>query len=212
LKGNSTKAVTCRISTNTLQTDDEHVYAGSKLAMQRSDLIPSTHGEHMNIGLLLLRLGVGLTIAAHGAQMLFGWFGGQGLAKTGQLFETLGFLPGRSYALLAALAELGGGVLLASGLATSLSAAIIFAVMIVAAFSAHIKQGFFITDGGFEYTFVLSVAALSVAFTGPGSFSLGAILDHSWSGGLWGLAAILTGVLASIVPLAQRRQASANLK
>jgi putative oxidoreductase len=114
--------------------------------------------------------------------------------------------------LVAALAELGGGVLLASGLATSLSAAIIFAVMIVAAFSAHIKQGFFITDGGFEYTFVLSVAALTVAFTGPGSFSLDAILGHSWSGGLWGLAAILTGVLASIVPLAQRRQASANLK
>jgi len=166
----------------------------------------------MDIGLLLLRLAVGLTIAAHGAQMLSGWFGGQGLAKTGQLFEALGFRPGRSYALLAALAEIGGGVLLASGLASSLSAAIIFAVMIVAAFSAHIKQGFFITDGGFEYTFVLSVAALTVAFTGPGAFSLDAILGYSWSGGLWGLAAILAGILASIVPLAQRRQASANFK
>ena len=63
----------------------------------------------MDIGLLLLRLAVGLTIAAHGAQMLSGWFGGQGLAKTGQLFEALGFPPGRSYALLAALAEIGGG-------------------------------------------------------------------------------------------------------
>jgi putative oxidoreductase len=101
----------------------------------------------MDIGLLLLRLAVGLTIAAHGAQMLSGWFGGQGLAKTGQLFEALGFPPGRSYALLPALAEIGG-VLLASGLATPLSAAIIFAVMIVAAFSAHLKQGFFITSGG----------------------------------------------------------------
>jgi putative oxidoreductase len=63
----------------------------------------------MDIGLLLLRLAVGLTIAAHGAQMLSGWFGGQGLAKTGQLFEALGFRPGRSYALLAALAEISGG-------------------------------------------------------------------------------------------------------
>jgi len=165
----------------------------------------------MDIGLLLLRL-VGLTIAAHGAQMLLGWFGGQGLEKTGQLFVTLGFQPGRLYALIAALAEIGGGVLLASGFATPLSAAIIFAVMIVAAFSAHIKQGFFITSGGFEYTFVLSVAALTLAFTGPGSLSLDAILGYSWSGGLWGLAAALAGMLASILPLAQRREASANRK
>jgi putative oxidoreductase len=166
----------------------------------------------MDIGLLLLRLTIGLTIAARGAQMLFGWFGGQGLENTGQVFVTLGFQPGRRYALMAALAEIGGGVLLASGLLTPLSAAIIFAVMIVAAFSAHIKQGFFITSGGFEYTFVLSVAALTLAFTGPGSLALDAILGHSWSGGLWGLTAILAGILASIVPLAQRREASANLK
>jgi len=79
-------------------------------------------------------LGDRLNNAAHGAQMLFGWFGGQGLERTGELFETLGFQPGRNYALLAALAEIGGGVLLASGLVTPLSAAIIFAVMIVAAF------------------------------------------------------------------------------
>jgi putative oxidoreductase len=166
----------------------------------------------MDIGLLLLRLAIGLTIAAHGAQILFGWFGGQGLAKTGQLFEALGFQPGGSHALLAAVAEIGGGVLLASGLATPLSAAIIFAVMIVAAFSAHIKQGFFITSGGFEYTFVLSVAALTVAFTGPGSLSLDAILGRSWSGALWGLGAILAVIVASIVPLAQRQKASANFK
>ena len=166
----------------------------------------------MDIGLLFLRLTIGLTIAAHGAQMLFGWFGGQGLEKTGQLFVALGFQPGHRYALMAALAEIGGGVLLAAGFVTPLSAAIIFAVMIVAAFSAHIKQGFFITSGGFEYTFVLSVAALTLAFTGPGALSLDAILGHSWSGGLWGLAATLAGILVSIVPLAQRREPSANLK
>jgi putative oxidoreductase len=113
---------------------------------------------------------------------------------------------------MAALAEICGGVLLASGFVTPLSAAIIFAVMIVAAFSAHIKQGFFITSGGFEYTFVLSVAALTLAFTGPGSLSLDAMLGHSWSGGLWGLAATVAGILGSIVPLAQRQEASANLK
>jgi putative oxidoreductase len=198
-----------------LQVDDEHAQAGSEVAMQRSNLIPRTDGAHMDIGLLLLRLAVGLTLVANGVRMLFGQFGGQGLAKTGQLFEALGFRPGRSYALLAALAEIGGGVLLASGLATPLSAAIIFGVMIVAAFSAHIKQGFFITSGGFEYTLVLSVAALTLAFTGPGSLSLDAILGRSWSGVLWGLGAMLAGILASIVPLAQRReelQASNDLR
>ena len=72
----------------------------------------------MEIGLLLLRLTAGLTLAAHGAQKLFGWFGGPGLDATGQFFETLGFLPGRRQALMAGLAETGGGLLLAFGLFT----------------------------------------------------------------------------------------------
>ena len=141
-----------------------------------------------------------------------GGLAGRDSQKPDSFSRRLGSGRDDSYALLAALAEIGGGVLLASGLATPLSAAIIFAVMIVAAFSAHLKQGFFITSGGFEYTFVLSVAALTLAFTGPGSLSLDAILGRSWSGVLWGLGAIVAGILASIVPLAQRRQASANFK
>ena len=79
----------------------------------------------MEIGLLLLRLTVGLTLAAHGAQKLFGWFGGPGLEATGQLFETLGFLPGRRQALMAGLAETGGGLLLTLGLLTPIAAAVI---------------------------------------------------------------------------------------
>jgi len=70
----------------------------------------------MNIGLLMLRLAIGLTLAAHGSQKLFGWFGGPGLKSTGQFFETLGFRPGRRHAALAGLAETGGGLLLALGL------------------------------------------------------------------------------------------------
>jgi putative oxidoreductase len=88
----------------------------------------------MNIGLLLFRLAVGVTVAAHGSQKLFGWFGGPGLSGTGQFFMMLGFPPGRRHASMAGLAETVGGLLLASGFLTPLAAAAIIAVMIVAVF------------------------------------------------------------------------------
>src|SRR2546425_6048786 len=81
----------------------------------------------MSIGILILRLAIGLTLAAHGAQKLFGWFGGYGLTGTGGFLEQLGFVPGRRNALFAGLAEVGGGLLLALGLATPLAAAMIVA-------------------------------------------------------------------------------------
>src|ERR1700681_1622968 len=96
----------------------------------------------MDIGLLILRLTVGLTLAAHGAQKLLGWFGGPGLDVTGQFLEMIGFVPGRRRALMAGLAETGGGLLLALGLLTPFAAAVVFGVMLVAAFSVHIKKGF----------------------------------------------------------------------
>src|SRR5437868_4689644 len=130
----------------------------------------------MEIGLLLLRLTVGLTLAAHGAQKLFGWFGGLGLDGTGPHMEGLGFVPGRRHALMAGLAETGGGLLLALGLVTPLAASLVFAVMLVAAVSAHVKQGFFASKGGYEYTLVLGVSGVSVAFIGPGGLSLDALL------------------------------------
>jgi putative oxidoreductase len=159
----------------------------------------------MEIGLFLLRLTVGLTLAAHGTQKLFGWFGGPGLGATGQFFEMIGFLPGRRQALLAGLAETGGGLLLALGLLTPVAAAIVFSVMLVAAVSVHIRKGFFITSGGYEYTLVLGVAGLTLAFTGPGSLSFDALLGYSRSGAFWGLGALFVGVLGAVVPLIQRR-------
>ena len=106
----------------------------------------------MNIGILLLRLAVGLTLSAHGSQMLFGWFGGLGLNSTGQFFEErLGFRPGRRHAFLAGLAEAGGGLLLALGLFMPLGAAAAISVMVVAVFSVHIQKGFFVNNGGYEY-------------------------------------------------------------
>jgi putative oxidoreductase len=159
----------------------------------------------MDFGILLLRAVVGMTLAAHGAQKLFGWFGGHGLDGTGQFMATLGFQPGRRHALMAGLAEGVGGVLLALGFLTPVGAALGASVMLVAAVTAHVKNGFFSSSGGFEYNLVLGVSALSIAFIGPGVASIDALLGYSLSGALWGSAAALVAVIGSASQLAQRR-------
>ena len=103
----------------------------------------------MSVGLLILRLVVGLTLAAHGAQKLLGWFGGYGIAGTAQFFEEqLGFRPGRLHAVQAGLAEMLGGLFLAAGFLTPAAAAAVVAVMLVAAVSVHLKAGYFAHTGG----------------------------------------------------------------
>jgi len=159
----------------------------------------------MSVGLLILRLVVGLTLAAHGAQKLLGWFGGYGIAGTGQFLEQLGFRPGRFHAAQAGLAEVGGGLLLALGLLTPVAAAALVAVMLVAAVSVHLKGGFFLQGGGYEYTLVLGGAALALAFTGPGALSLDQALGISWSGVTWGLGALAAGLIGGAVPLIARK-------
>ena len=163
----------------------------------------------MDLGLLLLRATVGLTLAAHGAQKLFGWFGGYGPDKTGEFFAMLGFHPGRRHAILAGLVEVTGGLLLALGALTPLAAALVASVMIVAAVTVHLKNGFFVGGGGFEYNLVLGVAGLAVAFTGPGALAIDALLGLPLSGAFWGLVAFAVGVAGAAVQLAQRRPAPA---
>ena len=160
----------------------------------------------MSVGLLILRLVVGLGLAAHGAQKLLGWFGGYGIAGTAQFFEKqLGFRPGRLYAVQAGLAEMFGGLFLAAGFLTPAAAAAVVAVMLVAAVSAHLKAGFFAHSGGYEYTLVLAAAAVALAFTGPGVLSLDQALGISWSGDKWGLFALLAGLVGGAVPLIARK-------
>src|SRR2546428_9396740 len=91
-------------------------------------------------GLLLARLVIGLVMAAHGAQKLFGWFGGYGIAGTGNFFESIGFRPGRLFAALAGLCAFGGGLLLALGLLRPIGPALILSVMILAALSVSLGQ------------------------------------------------------------------------
>jgi putative oxidoreductase len=164
----------------------------------------------MDLGILLLRLVVGGTLAAHGAQKLFGWFGGPGLAGVAPHMEALGFVPGRRHALAAGVVEFGGGVLVALGLLTPLGAALVASVMIVAAVTVHLRQGFFITSGGFEYNLVLGAAGLALAFTGPGALSIDALLGLEVSGALVGVAALVVAGLGAAGQLAQRRTSPAG--
>ena len=159
----------------------------------------------MALGLLILRLVVGLTMAAHGSQKLFGWFGGYGLQGTGGFLEKLGFIPGRRNALFAGLAELTGGILLALGLATPLAATLIISVMFVAVATVHVKNGYFNHAQGYEYNLLLAAVALSVTIMGSGPLSLDAALGFHDAGPLWGFGALLAGIIGGAVQLAGRR-------
>jgi len=163
----------------------------------------------MDVGILLIRVTVGLTLAAHGAQKLFGWFGGYGLTGTAGWLESVGFRPGRVHALMAGLVEVGGGLLLALGAATPIGAALVASVMIVAAVTAHLKNGFFLSSGGYEYNLVLGVAAIAIAFTGAGAWSIDALAGFQTGGGTWGLAALAIALVGATFQLASRRQPAA---
>jgi len=163
----------------------------------------------MDIGLLILRLAVGLTMAAHGGQNLFGWFGGYGIAGTGGFMESLGFRPGKVHATLAGLSELVGGLLIALGLLTPVGAALVLSVMVVAIGRVHLPKGFFVSDGGFEYNLVIMSTVVALAFIGPGAYSLDAVQGIELSGWLAGVLAVVAGFVLGIGALASRRPAPA---
>jgi len=155
-------------------------------------------------GLLLARLVIGLVMAAHGSQKLFGWFGGYGIAGTGGFFESLGWRPGRFFAAAAGAAEFGGGLLIALGFLGPIGPALVLSVMIVAAISVHRKHGLFAQNNGIEVPLLYSVAAVTLALTGFGSYSLDAAFGLTWGLALtWAVLAI--GVAVSFVNLALRQ-------
>ncbi|MFD2707138.1 DoxX family protein [Salibacterium lacus] len=127
-------------------------------------------------GLLIIRLVIGLSFAAHGAQKLFGWFGGHGLKATGGFFDSIGIKPGYTMALVAGLAEFAGGLLFALGLLTPAAGIIIAVTMIGAIVKVHGPNGFWSTEGGYEYNLMLLAAGIGIAFIGAGSFSLDAVI------------------------------------
>ncbi|MED3561085.1 DoxX family protein [Bacillus xiapuensis] len=127
----------------------------------------------VNTGLLIIRLVIGLTFFGHGAQKLFGWFGGTGIEGMGNWLKTLGLEQGaKVWAILAGLFELIGGLLFAAGVLTWLGAIMIVIVMIDAIYAVHGKNGYWLTNGGFEYNLVLIAVCIGTALIGPGDYVL----------------------------------------
>ena len=121
---------------------------------------------------LALRLAGGVIFAAHGAQKLFGWFGGYGLEGTGQFFGSVGLTPGYLMALLAGGAEFFGDLALIVGLMVRPAAAALAFAMLVAVFAVHFSKGFFLDKGGYEYALALLALSVSLVFSGAGRASL----------------------------------------
>ena len=132
--------------------------------------------ENVDLGLLVLRLAVGLIIAPHGAQKLFGWFGGYGIKGTGAWLDSMGAKNGALIALAAGLGEFFGGLGIAAGLLTPIAAAGVILVMVGAIATAHKGKGFFNTNGGWEFPALIALGALGIAIAGPGAYSLAAVL------------------------------------
>ena len=158
----------------------------------------------MDAGLLLVRVVLGLLMAAHGAQKLFGWFGGYGIAGTGGFFESLGFRPGRFFAAAAGTAEFAGGVLVALGLLGPLGPALVVSTMIVAIATVHWANGVFAQNNGFELPLLYAVVAAGLALSGYGAYSIDAALQLSWSASVvWTVLAL--GVFGGFANLAIRK-------
>jgi putative oxidoreductase len=158
----------------------------------------------MDTGLLILRLVIGLLLVGHGAQKLFGWFGGYGLKGTGGYLAGLGYRPGLLFALLAGVAEAGGGASMALGLAVPIAAALLIATMINVA-SGHRLDRFWNHEGGWEFPMVLGVIAAALAVSGGGSYALDNVFDWQLSGNAWGAAAVIVGSFAGVAIQATRR-------
>lgn len=135
-------------------------------------LIKSALATNAGYGITLLRIVTGLTFAAHGSQKLFGWFGGYGLAGTGQWLESIGIAPGYLMAGLAGGAEFFGGLALIVGLLVRPAAVSLLVAMLVAIFSVHWVNGFFITANGFEYAMILGLISAVLLIEGAGKVSL----------------------------------------
>jgi putative oxidoreductase len=164
----------------------------------------------MDIALLGLRLVIGLGFVAHGAQKLFGAFGGHGIEGTAGFFEQIGLRPGKLHAWAAGSAEFFGGLLIALGLVTPFAAAALIAVMTAAVLTVHLRNGFFVANGGYEYNLALAGALFALAGIGAGDWSLDSALGFDLAGSAWALGALGTGFLGGLSAVLSGRLASAH--
>lgn len=163
----------------------------------------------MSVALLIVRLILGVGLVAHGTQKLFGWFGGHGLDGTGGFFESIGFRPGKLFALMAGLGETAGGLLTILGLGGALGPVLIVLVMVVAIGSVHYNKGYFATNGGWELNATIIATAIAVAFAGNGLYALDNALNLDFltdATQIW--YALAAAVIVAGLNLLARRRAS----
>lgn len=161
----------------------------------------------ISLGLLILRVVVGLLLAGHGAQKLFGWFGGHGFAGTVGFLQAKGFKPAGFWTLLGVLGEFVGGLLLALGFLSPLGAIAIFASMLMAVIKFHWAQGLWSTSGGYEYPLVLAVVSLVLGWLGAGSYSLDALLGIALPSVIFWIG-IVAAIIVDVIGVLTSRQLS----
>jgi putative oxidoreductase len=165
----------------------------------------------LDLGLLVLRAVFGLCLAAHGAQKACGWFGGPGVNGATGFFGSLGLRPARFWAVTAAVAELGGGLLIALGLLGPVGPALALAVMIAAAWLVHRPHGFWASNGGIEYPTMTGAVALALALTGFGRYALDRVLDLGLHAAEVVAAALILAVVGAVASIATTRFAARPL-
>jgi putative oxidoreductase len=152
----------------------------------------------MDLALLVLRVVVGLLFVGHGAQKLFGVFGGGGLEGTTGMFDNIGLRPGWLHARAAGTAEFAGGLLLALGLFTPFAAAALIGVMTAAVITVHAPNGIWNTNQGYEFNLVMATVAFALAAIGAGNWSLDNALGFDLHSTVWGIAALAAGVIGGV--------------
>jgi putative oxidoreductase len=159
----------------------------------------------MNLALFALRGVVGLIFAGHGSQKLFGAFGGRGLEGTAASYDAMGLRPGKVHAPLSGAAELCGGLALALGLMTPFAAAALIGVMTAAVITVHLRNGFWVTNGGYEFNLVMVAALFALAGAGAGAWSLDNVIGVDLASAGWALGALGAGVAAGLGAVAEGR-------
>jgi len=144
-------------------------------------LLKNITASNTGFASLSLRIPVGIIFMAHGAQKLFGWFGGYGLEGTGQWMDSIGLGPGFIMALLAGSAEFFGGLFILLGLLTRPAAASLAFTMLVAIFSVHFQNGLFMSNNGYEFGLALLAASISLAFSGAGKAGIDNLISNKLS-------------------------------
>jgi putative oxidoreductase len=162
----------------------------------------------IGLGLLILRLVVGLTVAAHGAQKLLGWFGGSGMAGTRGMVTRLQFRPVELWTWAVIFGEFGGGLLLALGLLSPIGSFGIMGAMAVAIWIVHVPKGFWNKNGGVEFPLQIAAAALALSLTGPGTYSFDNLLRIALPEPATWIVLAVGLIVALAAGLQSRRQAS----